>query len=158
MRTLRRSGLLALGLTLAAAVAQAAGVTPSPGVYKWVDRHGVVHYDDTTTTAERMTREYLDKRNLPDEPEWAGVIPGEFVAEVEQRCSLSRERLAGYRSASALYGRDPSGNTYPLSRTQAKLMIAESEREVAYWCRDQAVRKIYAERQAAARKTDAATR
>lgn len=135
--------IAAVLLVLVAAAAPAA-----PGVFKWVDKNGVTHYDDVTTGGERMTREYLDKREIPDQPEWAGAIPGEFVEAVEQRCALNRERLANYRSASALYGRDPSGNTYPLSRTQAKLMIAESQREADYFCRANAARKIYSERQA----------
>lgn len=132
----------------------AASAAPS-SVYRWVDKNGVVHYDDLTTGAERLTRDYLDKREIADQPEWAGVIPGEFVADVELRCAQNRERLANYRSASSLYGRDPSGNTYPLSSTQARLMIAETEREASYYCRDKAARKIYAERQAEQRAQQA---
>ena len=143
---MRPSALIAFVLLALDGAAQAA-----PGVFKWVDKDGIIHYDDITSGGERLTREYLDKREIPDQPEWAGAIPGEFVAAVVERCELNRERLANYRAASSLYGRDPSGNTYPLSKTQAKLMIAETERETAYFCSDNAARRIYTERQASAR-------
>lgn len=130
-----------------AGIAQAAG----PGVFRWVDRNGVVHYDDTSSGAQRMTREYLDDRVIPDQPEWAGVVPGELVAEVGKRCGNARERLANYRAAPEIYGRDPSGNVYRLSVTQAKLMLAEIQTESDYYCRPDAPRRIYAERMAEAK-------
>lgn len=119
---------------------------PAASVFRWVDRNGVVHYDDTNSAGQRMTREYLDDRVIPDEPEWAGVIPGELIAEVTQRCDNARERLVNYRGARVIYGRDPSGNVYPLSSTQAQLMLAEIQAEADRYCGPDAPRRIHAER------------
>lgn len=134
---------------LAAAPGLLSPQAPPHSVFRWVDKTGTVHYDDTSSGAEQMTREYLEKRVLPEQAEWTGAIPGEVVAEVKQNCATAQDRLANTRGAGQLYGRDPSGNTYPLSDTQSRLMIADTERETNYWCRPNAARKIYAERQAA---------
>ena len=131
------------------ACAAATGAATAASVFRWVDKNGVVHYDDTSSGGQKMTREYLDDRVIPDQPEWAGVIPGEFVAEVQQRCSNATERLANYRSAPQIYSRDPSGNVYALSPTQAKLMLAEIQTESDRYCRPDAPRRLYGERMAA---------
>lgn len=127
------------------------GVAQARSVYRWVDRNGVVHYDDTNSGGQRMTREYLADRVIPDEPEWAGVIPGDLVAEVRQRCDNARERLANYRTASEIYGRDPSGNVYRLSVRQARLMVAELQAESDRYCRPDAAQREHADRIAQAR-------
>lgn len=129
------------------------GAASAASVFRWVDKNGVVHYDDTSSGGEKMTREYLEDRKIAEQPEWAGVIPGDFVAEVQQRCSNATERLANYRSAAQIYGRDPSGNVYPLSPTQAKLMLAEIQAESDRYCRPDAPRRLYAERVAAMKAT-----
>lgn len=119
-------------------------------VYKWVDKNGVVHYDDTqTTNSQRLTREYMDKRKIAADPGWTGPIPGRFVADVERQCSNARERLASYRSAAKLFGRDPEGNSYPLSKQQRALMIAETDRDAKRYCAPGAAKKLYAEKLAA---------
>lgn len=151
------SPLLGLALLLLATSASAASV------YRWVDRNGVVHYDDTNSTGTRMTREYLAGRDIPEEPEWSGTIPGDIVAEVRQRCSNARARLQEYRSAPQIYGRDPSGNVYALSPAQSRLMMAEIQAEADRYCAPGATRQAYADRIAAvkaerARAAEAATR
>lgn len=132
---------------LAAATAQAAGV------YKWVDRNGVVHYDDTQVVySQRMTREYMDQRQIAADPGWTGPVPGAFVEEVEKQCSNNRERLGNYQNAKQLFGRDPSGNSYPLTPRQVALMVAETERDAKRYCQPDAARKLYIEKMAAASK------
>ena len=129
----------------------ASAAASASSVYRWTDKNGVVHYDDTSSGGKKMTREYMDDRVIPDEPEWAGVIPADFVADVQLRCSNAKERLANYRSAPEIYGRDPSGNVYRLSPTQARLMLAEIQGESDRYCRPDAPRRVYAERIAAAK-------
>lgn len=141
--------VLAVRLLAALVCAVVMGSAAASSVFRWVDKNGVVHYDDTSSGGQKMTREYLDDRKVADQPEWAGVIPGEFVAEVQQRCSNATERLANYRSAPQIYGRDPSGNVYPLSPTQAKLMLAEIQTESESYCRQDAPRRLYSARMAA---------
>lgn len=123
------------------------GTVQAASVYRWVDENGVVHYDDTRSSGTRLTRQYLDDRVIADEPAWAGVIPGELLAEVEQRCANSRERLLNYRAAPVIYGHDPSGNVYTLSATQSKLMLAEIQAEADRYFAPDAARRIHAERQ-----------
>lgn len=136
---------LAARLLLSCACAAAPGYAGASSVYRWVDKNGMVHYDDTSSGATKLTRGYLEERIIPDEPEWVGAIPAAFTAEVTQRCSNARERLANYRSAPEIYGRDPSGNVYPLSPTQARLMLAEIQAESDRYCQPDAPRRIYAE-------------
>lgn len=131
--------------------ALAAFDTQARSVYRWVDKNGLVHYDDTNSGGTKMTREYMDDRVIPDEPEWKGVIPGELVAEVKQRCSNASERLANYRAAPVIYGRDPSGNVYTLSPNQSRLMLAEIQAEADRYCGADAPRRIFEERRAQAK-------
>lgn len=119
-------------------------------VYRWVDENGRVHYDDINNRGQRMTREYMSKRVVQEQPEWAGIIPGELVAEVQQRCNSAKERLKSYGAAPEIYSRDPSGNVYRLSSTQSRLMLAEIQGEVDYYCGDKAPRRVFADRQAEA--------
>lgn len=144
---------LSLGTALAAVLAPALVCTSAlaAGVYRWMDRDGVVHYDSTHTAGKKITRDYLDDREIPGKPEWEGVIPGELVAEVELRCAHASERLVQYRSAPEIYGRDPSGNVYRLSPNQATLMIGEIQTEAEHYCRPDAPRRVFAERRAAAK-------
>lgn len=114
-------------------------------VYRWVDRDGVAHYDDTSTGQDKMTLEYLAKREIAPAADWTGQVPAELILEAKDQCANLKDRLADTRGASQLYGRDPSGNSYPLSPTQAHLLIEETERQTDYWCRPDAARKIYAE-------------
>ncbi len=138
-----------LSLALAVLSASFIQIASAGGVYRWVDKNGVVHYDDTNTVAERVTRDIF-KQDIPDRPDWDGVVPPELVEEVAQRCSHARERLANYSAAPVIYGRDPSGNVYQLSSTQARLMLAEISAEADEYCGPDAPRRIYMQRKAEA--------
>ncbi|HKY91098.1 MAG TPA: DUF4124 domain-containing protein [Nevskiaceae bacterium] len=132
--------------TVAALVAVfAASAASANSVYRWVDRNGVAHYDDTSTTREKMTLEYLAKREIAPATDWSGTVPAELVMEAKDQCVNLKDRLADTRGASQLYGRDPNGNSYPLSATQTHLLIEETEAQMHYWCRPDAARKIYSE-------------
>ena len=144
---LQRLGRM-LPLLLVAALASQCVVAQARSVYRWVDEDGRVHYDDMNNRGQRMTREYMARREVPEQPDWAGVIPAEVVTEVRQRCANARSRLESYRSAPEIYGRDPSGNVYRLSDTQARLMLAEIRQESAYYCGDNAARRVHADRRA----------
>lgn len=113
-------------------------------VYKWTDAQGVVHYDDMNQVSGKiMTQDDVKNRTIKPAPDWAGVVPAEFARDVERRCAQSRERLNGYRSAKTLFGRDPDGHSYPLSAAQARLQVAQSERETASLCDADAPRRLY---------------
>ena len=128
-------------LALVASSAQA-------GVYKWKDANGVMHYDDSQyVNSLRMTREYMDKRRVPADPGWSGAVPSDFVEKVERDCAHAQERLANYRDAAQIFGRDPSGTVYAMSEREAALMIAGIERESVRYCQPDAARKLYREEQ-----------
>ena len=113
-------------------------------VYKWTDSQGLVHYDDVNPTLGRaMTQDDVKKREVKAVPDWSGMVPPEFARDIEQGCAQSRERLSGYRAAKSLYGHDPDGNRYPLSAAQARLLIAETERDTASLCDADAPRRLY---------------
>ncbi len=139
-----------LPLLLVATLLGQSATTQARGVYRWLDEDGRVHYDDMNSRGQRLTREYMARRKVPEQPDWAGTIPAEVVTEVRQRCANARSRLESYRSAPEIYGRDPSGNVYRLSDTQARLMLAEIRQESAYYCGDDAARRVLADRRAAA--------
>lgn len=125
-------------------------------VYKWTDSQGGVHYDDMNQVSGHvMTQDDVKNRAVKATPDWVGVVPPEFAHDVEQRCAQTRERLNGYRGAKTLFGRDPDGNTYPLSAAQARLLVAETERETASLCDADAPRRLYLQpRQKAASSTN----
>ncbi|MCC2659124.1 MAG: hypothetical protein K0Q76_4232 [Panacagrimonas sp.] len=152
MRGLPRP-VVALALLAMLSVYEAA----ARSVYRWVDKNGVVHYDDTQSAGQKMTREHFDDRDIPEQPEWTGVIPRGLIVEVQQRCDNSRERLMNYRGAPVIYGRDPSGNVYQLSPSQSRLMLTEIQGEIDRYCAEDAPRRVYAERIADA-KAEAARR
>jgi hypothetical protein len=143
---MRRSACLLLGLALPLAVSAAGSV------YKWVDAQGVVHFDDQSRLAERLTRQSIARRFIAGEA--TATAPAELVVEVERRCADLRERAAGVVQASALYGRDPAGNVYRLSERQMALERAEAVQARDYYCRDDAPRHIYEELLAAARNEE----
>jgi hypothetical protein len=129
----------------------AANTASANGVYRWVDRSGMVHFDDTSTGREKMTLEYLAKRQIAPATDWNGEVPADLILEAKDQCANTQDRLASTRGAKQLYGRDPSGNSYPLSAPQAHLLIEQTERETQYWCRPEAAKKIYAEQIARAK-------
>jgi hypothetical protein len=141
--------MFAVRLLFSCALAAGSFGAVASSVYRWVDKNGLVHYDDTSSGGSKMTREYLEDRKIAEQPEWVGAIPGDFSAEVGLRCTNARERLANYRTAPQIYGRDPSGNVYPLSSTQQRLMLAEIKAESDRYCQPGAARRVYAERLAA---------
>lgn len=113
-------------------------------VYKWTDSQGVLHYDDRNqASGKAMTQDDVNHRQIKPVPDWTGMVPAEFARDVEQRCAQSRERLAGYRNAKTLFGRDPDGHSYPLSAAQARLLVAQTERETAGLCDADAPRRLY---------------
>lgn len=137
----------AAGLWLALALPLAAGAAGS--VYKWVDAQGVVHYDDQSRLAERLTRQSIARRFIAGEA--SATAPAELVTEVQRRCADLRERAAGMAQSTVLYGRDPAGNVYRLSERQMALERAEADQARDYYCRDDAARLIYEELLAVAR-------
>ena len=151
MHPLTRAALAALALSTALWAHEAF----ARSVYRWVDKNGIVHYDDTQSAGQKMTREHFEDRDIPEQPEWTGVIPRYVIVEVQQRCANSRERLSNYRGAPVIYGRDPSGNVYQLSPSQSRLMLTEIQGEIDRYCADDAPRRIYEERIADAKAEQA---
>lgn len=116
------------------------------GVYKWTDRDGIVHYDDTQLVdSTKMTREYMDQRKIPASTNYTGPIPQAFIDDVQKRCSQAGERVRNYRSAGQLYGRTPDGIEYLLSPRQVALMVAETEAIEKRYCAPNAAKKLFAE-------------
>ncbi|GAC1629572.1 MAG: hypothetical protein NVS9B10_20940 [Nevskia sp.] len=136
---LRLRQLAAAALCLVSALAQA----QHAGVYKWVDAQGRTHYDDSNLTEQRLTLDYLNARRIPARED--ATTPREFIAAVTRRCDAVRDRLAGYRSASRLEGRDPSGIRYVLSPRQTQIEIAIGERDMARYCSPGAAERLYRE-------------
>jgi hypothetical protein len=135
------------GLLLAASAAQAAGV------YKWVDRGGVTHYDDLSLLAERLTRAGLAKRTIT--PGETARVPEAFVEAVARQCQDARTRSESTASARSLYARDPAGNAYALSESQAALERARLAHETQRLCRPIAAEKLLAEALQDARMAEA---
>lgn len=137
-----------------AALLSLAAPAQAAGVYKWVDAQGQVHYDDTNLLSLRLTQIDMDRRRIDARP--TVRTPRAFDDQVQQRCAVSRERLANYREARALYGQDPAGNVYLLSPRQTGIEVAESERDTALYCSAGAADRLYAEQLASWRKAGAA--
>jgi hypothetical protein len=113
------------------------------GVYKWTDAQGHVHFDDNNLLEQRLTLDGLRAHSIP--PRSDSKAPQDFANAVKQRCDDVRERLAGYRSATTLEGRDPAGNIYVMSPRQAQVEIAIAEREQTRYCAPGATDRLYHE-------------
>lgn len=130
------------------------GGAEAASVYKWVDRQGVVQYDDQTRTAERLTRASIAKRAVASSP--SARAPVDFIAEVARHCQDVSTRRASYASARELYGRDPAGNQYRFSDYQMALERARLADEMRRFCQPLAAEKLLAEARANALKTGTA--
>jgi len=134
--------LLPLSLLLGSA-AQAAG----GGVYKWVDRDGVVRYDDQSLLAERITRATIARGSVAADAR--ATVPEELVAAVARQCADLQERADAYREARFVYGRDPVGNQYLFSDRQVALEVAGLQQQARRYCRPLAAQHLLAELRAA---------
>ncbi len=139
----RTIGLASLLWTLSATALAA-------GVYKWVDRQGIVHYDDRTLSAERLTRATIAKRAVAAEA--TARAPQDFVEDVARQCADVSTRSASYAEARELYGRDPVGNQYRFSDYQLALERARLAHETRRYCQPLAAEKLLAEARAASQQ------
>lgn len=127
--------------------------TASAGsVYKWIDRSGVVHYDDDSRIGEKLSRADVANRYIEVDP--SATAPAELVREVNALCHDLAARSRSYAEATQLYGRDPFGNTYRMSDTQMVLERASLARETQRYCRPDAADKLLAEARAARQVRD----
>lgn len=143
--------LPALCVCLPLAVAQAAG----SGVFKWVDRDGVVRYDDQSLLAERITRATIARGSVAADAR--ATVPEDLVIAVAEQCSDLKERAAAYRDARYVYARDPVGNQYLLSSNQVALEVAGLQQEARRYCRPLAAQYLLAELRAAQRVEETPT-
>lgn len=125
-------------MLLCTAVAQAAG-----GVFKGVDEKGVVHYDDYSLLAERLTRASIARGSVAADAK--ATVPAEFVREVAQQCSDLQQRSASYQQARAVYGRDPVGNQYRFSANQVALEVLRLQQAAVRYCQPLAAQHLLAE-------------
>ncbi len=144
---LRIALTMACGLLLCSA-AQAAG-----GVFKWVDRHGIVRYDDQSLLAERLTRAGIARNAVAADAR--ATVPEDFVREVAEQCRDFRERGSSYAEARAIFGNDPAGNQYRLSANQVALEIAQLREKSQRYCRPLAAQHLLVEARAELRRREA---
>lgn len=143
---MRLAGLLML-LFATTAMAQL------PGVYKWVDRGGQVHYDDSNVAGGiRLTRELLATRVVPPAKESGFTVPVEWVEFFARQCDLARSRVSTLERASAVFGLAPSGHEFQYSEQQVRLMIVETRAEATKHCPSGAARQAYLAEVAASRQ------
>jgi Domain of unknown function (DUF4124) len=133
--------------TAAALLGVLSATAAAGSVYQWVDGNGVVHYDDDSRIGEKLSRADVANRYIAVDPR--ATAPAEWVREVEALCRDLKDRSRSYEQAVALYGRDPFGNTYRMSDTQARLERAWLARESGRYCRAGAAEKLLAEARAA---------
>lgn len=138
---------LACALLLCGA-AQAAG-----GVFKWVDRNGIVRYDDQSLLAERLTRASIARNAVAADAR--ATVPEDFVREVAEQCSDLKERSGSYAEARAIFGNDPAGNQYQLSPNQVALEIAQLREKSQRYCRPLAAQYLLVEARAELRRQEA---
>lgn len=120
-----------------------APLTLAAGVYKWTDANGVVHYaDHAPVPALRLDRHYIESRQIA--PRSLSVVPREFVAKVRAECRLRQERLATYRSATQVYGRDPGGRPDPMTAEERAALIEAAAKAARRYCADEAAERLWA--------------
>lgn len=136
--------LWSLALMLGACAASTSAL--AGGVYKWLDRDGLIHYDDQHRLDQRLTWEYLNDRQIPSRLE--ATTPPAFIKAVAGDCEIARERAAMVGTARELYGSDPAGNVYKLSARQQLLETKLADRDVTRYCAKNAAERLYREMRA----------
>jgi len=113
------------------------------GVYKWTDANGVVHYADRAPgPALRLDRHYIESRQIA--PRALLVVPREFVTKVQAECRLRQERVTAYKSATQVYGRDPSGRPDPMAPEERQALIQEAAEAARRYCAADAAEVLWA--------------
>lgn len=124
-----------------------------PGVYKWVDRNGQLHYDDTNVAGgTRLTRELLATRVVAPAKESGFTVPVEWVDLFARQCDLARSRGTTLERAVAVFGLAPSGHEFQYTDQQVRLMIVEARAEASTHCAPGAARQAYSAALAASRQ------
>lgn len=132
------------GLLFFAVLFMSTAASASPGVYKWVDRHGQVHYDDTSVLdGVRLTRELLATRTVAPAPESGFTVPAEWVEWMARQCDFARSRVNTLQVATAVYGLAPSGHEFQYSDQQVRLMLLENRALETRHCARDAARDAY---------------
>lgn len=140
------------GVIFGAALLAASGAHAVGGVFKWVDRNGVVRYDDSSLLAERLTRATIARGFVAADAK--ATVPADLVAEVAQQCRDFKERTASYSDAREVYGRDPAGNQYRFSANQIALEVATLKQEAQRYCRPLAAQHLLTEAAAELRRRE----
>ena len=149
---LERSGLRQWRRVCLCAIACLAGTAQAAGVYKWVDRNGIVRYDDHSLLAERLTRASIARGAVAADAK--ATVPAEFVEEVAKQCSDLKERSDSYAGAREIFGRDPSGNVYRFSDRQQALEVAYLQQDTYRYCRPLAAQYLLMEARAEIRAAE----
>ena len=112
------------------------------GVYRWTDANGVVHYADRAPgPALRLDRHYIESRQIA--PRSLSVVPREFAEKVRAECRLREERVAAYRSAKQVSGRDPSGRPAPMAPEERQALIQEAAEAARRYCAEDAAEVLW---------------
>jgi hypothetical protein len=132
------------GLALFVGLGVSTAAVAAPAVYKWVDRGGQVHYDDTNVAdGQRLTRELLATRLVPPAKDAGFTVPVEWVELFARECDLARSRISTLQSATAVFGLAPSGREFQYSAQQVRLMIVETRMSETQHCPGGAAREAY---------------
>jgi len=132
-------------------------------IYKWVDKHGKVHYGDRPrpegsekmqlkenpnpesgatgagpTDAERREK----RRRLLEafeqertQKEAAAAKKAAERQELKKKCTVARQELRGMKEAGSLYNYDKSGNRVFLSKDEREKAVADFKRTIDKRCR-----------------------
>lgn len=139
--TLKRLLSLMLGLSL---LGMGGSVLAAGAAYKWTDAQGTTHYDDqNAASGQRLTREYINQRQVQPAEEASTHVPKAFAQEVADRCALARERESSFGSAGRVYVRDGRGLSRPLSVAQAAAIRGDIRREIQRVCASDAAIRLY---------------
>ena len=132
------------GLALLAGLGASSVAMAVPGVYKWVDAAGQVHYDDQhMAEGQRLTRELLATRSVPPASDSGFTVPAAWVELFARQCDLARSRITTLQAATAVYGLSPSGYEFRYSDQQVRLMVVETRVLESRHCPGGAARTAY---------------
>lgn len=135
-----------LMLSIACVLLLCGAAQASGGVFKWVDRNGVVRYDDQSLLAERLTRASIARNAVAADAR--ATVPEDFVREVAEQCGDLKERSRSYAEARAIFGNDPAGNQYRFSANQVALEVAQLREQSQRYCRPLAAQYLLVEARA----------
>ena len=117
-----------LGLLLASLLLGTQALADQPTVYRWVDKDGHVHYDDS---GQAPGSKAVNPRVMSDDS--AATPPPSIVAK-QSECKAKADDYNRYKAAGAISETDALGNTHTYSAEDKDKLVERKRQDLVALC------------------------